>query len=160
MHNLLLQKIKKSDEEILFEIFKAGRPDLFQFIEMDPSRNNPLLWQQFKLSQSYDSGQAEEERFLIRLGDEIVGKLYLRKKINCTEVVSIVILPQFRCRGIGTSLLRNIIADAFENNKNVELKVAWYNYEAKKLYEKLGFIEIENYIVYLKMQCKNIKKKV
>ncbi len=59
-------------------------------------------------------------------------------------IASIAVLPNFRRKGIGTSLMEKMVGEMEE----VEIQVRKNNRDAIKFYEKLGFIEkslVENY---------------
>ncbi len=70
------------------------------------------------------------------------------KDIGCISVethpdklfLSIIeILPDYQNKGIGRSLIRNLIQKGIQEEKNVELTVLKVNQKAIKLYQSLGF---------------------
>lgn len=73
------------------------------------------------------------------LGDGVpVGLLKLRRLPHEWEIVQIQLAPALQGRGIGRSLLREILADATRAGVSVSLTVLKAN-PAKRLYEELGF---------------------
>ncbi len=60
------------------------------------------------------------------------------------SIASIAVHPDFRRRGIGSALLRDIFSNArrnFPSAKQLELQVAVENLPARSLYSKFGFEE-------------------
>lgn len=146
-----LKTIQKSDEEVLFSIFLTIRPDLMPLISIGNPKDNPIIKQQFDLSQSFKDEKELQSRFLILQGEQVVGHLFLRHNKEYDEVVSIGILPPFRNLGVGSYLIKKIKDEAMKNHRGLKLKVAWYNNDAKRLYERLGFREVGNKMVYSEM---------
>jgi GNAT superfamily N-acetyltransferase len=70
--------------------------------------------------------------------DEI-GLLSLTEDSTCLYIKSILICDFAQKKGIGTTILSDLIEKARSTNKRVELQVFKVNEEAKKLYENLGF---------------------
>jgi ribosomal protein S18 acetylase RimI-like enzyme len=64
----------------------------------------------------------------------------------------IALLPEHRNKGIGRYLIKEVMNEAYKAGKSVQLQVAWYNYAAKSLYERLGFFVIEDKGVGCEMQ--------
>ncbi len=72
----------------------------------------------------------------IILNDNLVGSILLTKKENDLLLNEIYIEEQYRNKGIGESVLKDII---FNATKNIYLWVYKDNIKAIKLYKKLGF---------------------
>lgn len=75
---------------------------------------------------------------LLFADDVPVGLLKLRRSPHELEIVQIQLAPALQGRGIGRSLLREILADATRAGVPVSLSVLKAN-PAKRLYEELGF---------------------
>ena len=58
-------------------------------------------------------------------------------------MIDITILPKFRGRGIGTTLVRDLIKRADKVHKKISLHVDPAN-PALQLYQRLGFVYIKN----------------
>ena len=82
----------------------------------------------------------QESKFkIITLGDQSVGAVAYSKEEDKIIINEIQILPEFQNKGIGTLVLKSIIAEAENLNIPVELKVLKINNLAQKLYTRLGF---------------------
>jgi ribosomal protein S18 acetylase RimI-like enzyme len=58
------------------------------------------------------------------------------------RLVDIAFLPEFRSGGLGTSILRDLLAEGEAAGKPVTIHVEVYN-PAMRLYERLGFRSVE-----------------
>ena len=80
-----------------------------------------------------------------------VGRLYIARWDDEIRIVDIALLPPSLNAGIGTAILRDILAEAAVAQKPVRIHVEQFN-PALRLYERLGFAPIEDKGVYLFME--------
>ena len=72
----------------------------------------------------------------------VVGFLIARQAAAEWELENIVVAEEFRGRGIGTELLKELLTEAQKANSDaVFLEVRESNTASRRLYEKLGFHE-------------------
>lgn len=83
-------------------------------------------------------------------------QLYIHRSSREHRIVDISLLPAYRGRGIGTRLLTSVIAEADSAGKPVSIHVEVFN-PARRLYERLGFVQIEDKGVYLLMERAQVK---
>ena len=76
------------------------------------------------------------------------GRLYLNRGDSEIRIVDIALLPEHRGKGIGSALLRDLLAEADAAGKRVTIHVERLN-PALRLYERLGFSVAEDKGVYL-----------
>jgi len=67
------------------------------------------------------------------------------------RIMDIALLPEFRGRGIGRTLMEELLAEAKAAGLPVGLHVEATN-AAKRLYERLGFRVVEDVGVYERME--------
>jgi ribosomal protein S18 acetylase RimI-like enzyme len=79
---------------------------------------------------------------------EPAGRLYVHRGEREVRIVDIALLPEYRGRGVGTSLLGKLLAEADVAGKSVTIHVERLN-PALGLYERLGFALAEDKGVYL-----------
>src|SRR5215472_6613305 len=90
--------------------------------------------------------------FLIMLRDAVpVGRLSVARWQDEIRIVDIALLPPYRNAGIGTAILRDLLAEAAVAHKPVRIHVEKFN-PALRLYERLGFVPIADKGVYLFME--------
>ena len=68
-----------------------------------------------------------------------IGLLEVTEESDSFFIQSLLLVPDFQGRGIGTALLQQYITEALAVNKPVRLDVLQVNKDALKLYQRLGF---------------------
>ena len=79
------------------------------------------------------------------------GRLYVARGSDEIRIVDIALLPESCNRGIGTTLLRGLQSEAAAAGKPLRIHVERFN-PALRLYERLGFRQIDDRGVYLFME--------
>ena len=69
---------------------------------------------------------------------EAAGRFYISREAGHFQLLDITLLPQLRSLGLGSAILRNLLAEARKKGVTVGLHVLQNN-RAEKLYERLGF---------------------
>jgi ribosomal protein S18 acetylase RimI-like enzyme len=153
MMEITLRQTHSDDEPFIFQLFVSGRPDLAWVSGISEAMKNSLIHQQYQYEKEQMFVVYPEAHFCIVLfSGEPVGRLYIHRGTENFRVLAITLLPEFRGRGIGGKLLAGIQEEASVAGKRVRLQVAWYNYSARSLYEKLGFTVVQDAGVYCEMQ--------
>lgn len=101
----------------------------------------------------YRSHYPDAEWLIVECGGAPVGRLYLVECEREFRVIDIALLPAARGRGIGSTLLADILAAAAAAGKNVSIHVERNN-PALRLYHRLGFALVEDQGVYLLLERK------
>lgn len=73
-----------------------------------------------------------------------VGRLYLHQTSADLRIVDISLLPSHRRQGIGSALIRAVFAQAAAAGTGVSIHVEVFNHDAQRLYERLGFVALQN----------------
>jgi ribosomal protein S18 acetylase RimI-like enzyme len=80
------------------------------------------------------------ERYIARVGSVLAGFLILNMRGAFVGYIqSICVSPEFRDRGIGTKLVEFAEKRIFPECPNVFICVSSFNYQARKLYEQMGY---------------------
>ncbi|NNM28153.1 MAG: GNAT family N-acetyltransferase [Akkermansiaceae bacterium] len=104
-----------------------------------------VLRQQFEAQHDgYRSAHPEADHELILVDGEPVGRLYVRREAEVIGLMDISLLPAWRNRGLGSRLIRDLLAEAREGGQRVELYVEKWNPDARRLYLRLGFADRED----------------
>ena len=67
----------------------------------------------------------------------------MHRQLNEIRIMDIALLPDWRNAGIGSRLLRSILAEADSAGAAVTLHVERWN-PAKRLYDRLGFVDVSD----------------
>lgn len=145
-----LRSAGPEDEEFLLNLFASTRAD--ELLLLERPQRDVLIAMQFKAQ----SGQffmvyPQARNTIILWNDEPVGRMLIDRGEAEFTLVDIALLPAHRNHGIGTHLLKDLIAEALAAGKPIQLHVGSSN-SAKRLYERLGFSEVGGDAVYLKMR--------
>lgn len=103
----------------------------------------PLLvalghWDGPAVIRRFREGYRQEEVRIVLEGHAPIGWLQVTEQPNALMLSQIHLVPAARCRGIGTALLRELLARADHEGRSVTLWVLKNN-PARSLYERLGF---------------------
>jgi ribosomal protein S18 acetylase RimI-like enzyme len=80
-----------------------------------------------------------------------IGRLYVARWPGDIRIVDIALMPEHRGSGLGTRLLRELFAEADATRRKVSIHVEVFN-PARRLYERLGFVQAGDRGVYLLME--------
>jgi ribosomal protein S18 acetylase RimI-like enzyme len=84
---------------------------------------------------------------VIERDGEPIGRLYRWRVGTALRIIDIALVPECRGRGIGTALIRSLMAEASDGGADVTLYVERFN-PAFRLYTRLGFEPVEDGPVY------------
>jgi [ribosomal protein S18]-alanine N-acetyltransferase len=80
------------------------------------------------------------ERYVARLGSVLAGFLILDMKGAFVGYIqTLCVTPEVRNQGVGTKLVEFAENRIFRDSPNVFICVSSFNYEARKLYERMGY---------------------
>ena len=99
----------------------------------------------------YDQKYPQADHSVILSNGRPIGRLYLARMDDQLRIVDITLLPEERNAGIGTSLLNELLDESRRSAKPVRIYVENFN-PSLRLFERLGFRQLEEQGVYLLMQ--------
>ena len=139
--NIRLVAADVEDENFLAEVYFSTRCEEFAAVGWDEAQLRPFLELQYNFQkQSYRMQFPAADRLIILRGDEKIGRMLVDRNSSEIRLVDISLLPEFRAKGIGTKLVRDLLREAGEKDLPVTLTVAVQNQPALGLYQKLGFV--------------------
>jgi GNAT superfamily N-acetyltransferase len=121
-------------------------------VDWSTAQKEAFVQMQFRAqARFYKDNYPRAEYQVILLDGHPVGRLYIDRRVDEIRIIDIALLPEFRRRGIGSSLLNEILQEATTNRLPVAIHVERFN-PALHLYERLGFCLAEDKGVYLFMK--------
>ncbi len=157
--SISLRKAIFSDEEMqqLRMIYASTREEELSRVPWPDDLKESFLTQQFSAQHEYyqEIYPDADYWFIIQNGDTVVGRLYMNSTAaSQVRIVDISLLPDYRSRGCGTRLLKDVQRYCSEINKSLSIHVERFN-PALNLYKRLGFRQIDDSNeVYLLMEWK------
>jgi GNAT superfamily N-acetyltransferase len=117
-------------------------------VNWNHSQKEAFLRSQFYLQdQFYKKNYPGAQFQVILMNGQPIGRFYVHRRNAEIRVMDIALIPEFRGKGIGSALLKEIFAEATLNNLPVTIHVERFN-PAMHLYERLGFCLAEERGVY------------
>lgn len=145
--------IRPEDHDFLRRLYASTREEeLAQVTEWSAEQKQAFLAQQFEAQHHHYQKYYPEASFdLVLDGEEPIGRLYVSRWEREIRLVDVALVPAARGRGIGTALLRDLLAEGERTGKTVSIHVERFN-PALRLYRRLGFREIEEKGPYYLME--------
>jgi ribosomal protein S18 acetylase RimI-like enzyme len=101
--------------------------------------------------QHYKTQFPQAEHKIIMLDELPIGGMVVAKLDNAFRLADIVVLPEYRGKGYAAALIRDLLDEAKQANKPVQLFVERFN-PAIQLYERLGFSIVGDIGSHLSME--------
>jgi ribosomal protein S18 acetylase RimI-like enzyme len=135
-----LRRAGPGDEPLLYALFAADKAAEFVGIGWAEPQYRPLLEMQFRgRAMTCLAHYPEAEDWIVSLEDgTAVGRCLLVKTNQEDRVLDLVVLPQWRRRGVGTRILQELMHQSLVAGVAFRLRVARGN-QALRLYARLGF---------------------
>ena len=154
LRNIGSRAATEGDVCFLQELFASTRLPEMAFFGANEDQKRAFISMQFSiLPRSYPKA----EHTIILAGNAPIGRTIIDRKSEELHLVDIALLPDFRNRGIGALLLRQLLDEGRERHLPVRLQVFKYG-DAVRFYERLGFQLIEDDGTYLKMEWRTSSK--
>ena len=147
-----LRPIAADDNEFLYRVYSSTREEELGAVDWDEAEKEVFLRMQFGAQHTFYMDRFKDAAYDLTLLDgEPVGRLYVDRREDEIRIIDIALLPEHRKKGIGSSLLRAIMAEADAAGLPVRIHVERNN-PALGLYHQLGFREIGDQGVYFLME--------
>jgi ribosomal protein S18 acetylase RimI-like enzyme len=137
-----LREKTEQDAEFLYSVYASTREEELAQVGWDAGQKEHFLRGQFEAQrQCYESNYPGAEFQVILVEGKAAGRLYVDRRANEIRIMDIALLPEFRGQGIGTGLLKSILAEGQRTHRLVSIHVEVFN-PAIRLYERLGFTKV------------------
>lgn len=139
--------------EFLLRLYATTRADEMAMVtDWRDEQKEQFVRMQFQAQHAwYQEHYGGAQLDLILAGGIPAGRFYVQRRETEIRLMDISLLPEYRNRGIGTALLKELFAESAATGKPVTIHVEKYN-PAMRLYERLGFVPIADRGVYLLLQ--------
>lgn len=141
--------------DLLLRVYRSTREEeLAMVVDWTDEQKDAFVRSQFEAQHAWYRDHYGGAQFDVILVDGVpAGRLYVHRRDREIRLVDITLLPEFRAGGVGTSLLRDLLAEGETAGKPVTIHVEVFN-PAMRLYERLGFSPIEERGPYRLMEWK------
>ena len=155
MSTVTLRPIREEDLEFLLRLYATTRADEMAMVtDWTDEQKEGFVRMQFQAQHAWYQEHYGDAQFDVVLIDGVpAGRLYVHRRAAEIRLVDISLVPELRGRGIGSDLLRELMAEAEAAGKPLTIHVEKYN-PAMRLYLRLGFKPIEDRGPYDLMEWK------
>ena len=144
--------IQPDDEDFLYTVYAGTRSDELAVVDWDEARKTAFLKMQFSAQHKHYQEHFPNAAFeIVLLDGNPIGRLYVDRREDEIRLIDIALLPKYRNGGIGTSLLKELMAEAATAHKPVRIHVERFN-RALRLYQQLGFTTIAEHGAYFLLE--------
>lgn len=152
MHEFTLEPTTQDDESFLRELFFDVRSGEFAAAGLQSAQLAMILDMQLRVrDETYSRKFPKMMSRIVRVGDRRVGNVLTDFDTNGLHLVDISLISEARGKGIGSAVIDHLKT---ESNR-ITLVVFVNNSGARRLYDRLGFIETGSEAMYLSMEWKN-----
>jgi ribosomal protein S18 acetylase RimI-like enzyme len=149
---ITFRPITDADREFLYRVYASTRSEEMAATGWGEIEVDTFLRMQFKLQDTYYKQTYSQASFEIILIDGLpAGRVYIDRQAHKLVLIDIALLPQFRGRGAGGKIIRDLVEEVEKEGLMMSLHVE-YNNPIRIFYQKLGFVEKGMYGVYYYME--------
>lgn len=149
--DLNLRPVEMGDEDFVYRVYASTRSDEMALVDWSDEQKEAFLRHQVGAQTAhYKIHYPNAEYHVIQRGDVALGRLITERSEDSILVIDIALLHEFRNAGIGTILMKDLMAQAVQENRYVLLRVEFFN-PARRLYSRLGFIQEREFSIYHEM---------
>jgi ribosomal protein S18 acetylase RimI-like enzyme len=140
------------DRTFLAQVYASTRAHELALLPWTDEEKAAFVAHQFEAQDAHYRAHYDGASFgVIEVDGEPAGRLYVHRGPSDIRIVDITLAPAFRGRGLGTGILRSLIAEAEGSGRKLSIHVE-VNNPARRLYERLGFRPAGEHGVYLLME--------
>jgi GNAT superfamily N-acetyltransferase len=152
MTSIALRPITPADDSFLARLYASTRADELALTNWSEEQKALFCRMQFTAqSADYRANYPDGSFQIIERAGEPAGRLLVSRTDKDILVIDIALLPEYRGLGMGTKLLRDLQDEARGAGKTLSIHVERFN-PARRLYDRLGFQEVEEKGVYFLME--------
>lgn len=149
MKSLSLRPITPEDDSFLAAVYASTRAEELLVTDWSDQDKAIFCRHQFDAQTAHYTANYPGASFqIIERAGVPAGRLYLARWEKEIRIVDITFLPEHRGAGLGTNLLKELQEEAKSADKKLSIHVERLN-PAMRLYERLGFRQVEDKGVYL-----------
>lgn len=147
-----LRPVTGGDREFLVELYGSTRQEELNQVSWPPGAREAFVEHQFAAQDAhYRANYPGASLDVVEVDGVSAGRLYVHRGPSEIRIMDIALAPEFRRHGIGSSLLRELVAEADGSGRRLSIHVE-VNNPARALYDRLGFRPEGENGIYLLME--------
>jgi ribosomal protein S18 acetylase RimI-like enzyme len=150
--SISLRPATADDRDFLLTVFASTRTDELAALSANPAQAQAFIEMQFRIQQQdYEARYPAADNHIILVEGQSAGRMLVDRTGEMLALVDIALLSNYRNRGIGSFLIRQLLGEGIALKKAVRLSVFKIN-PAIRLYDRLGFSVVGDESLYLQME--------
>jgi len=149
---LILRAEREEDRDFRYRLFCDSRQPEFAQLLPAPAFEQIMRLQFQAQTVSYRNDFPRARFDIIELDRQAIGRIVVDRPGSMVHIVDQAIAPQWRNKGIGSTIMRALMDEAAAAGLPVRLKVASQNDPSIRLYRRLGFVPIQTAALYIEME--------
>jgi ribosomal protein S18 acetylase RimI-like enzyme len=155
-----LRPAQVEDIAFLQAVYASTRAEELALVDWSSEQKQAFVQMQFEAQRRhYAAYYPQAEYSIILRQQQPIGRLIVCRSASEILLMDIALLPEFRSAGIGTALIRALMAEAGQAGLPLRLHVETFN-PAQRLYERLGFKPVAEQGIYIQMEWPGAGEKV
>lgn len=151
--DIRLRRVDGEDAPLMLHIYASTRAEELAQVSWwtDQQKSTFVQHQSNAQHEHYRNVYPQAEYFVVSVDERPVGRLYLVEKDSELRILDLTLLPRERNRGIGTCLLKRLIAESAAKKKALSIHVESFN-PSLRLFERLGFRKAQENGIYFLLE--------
>lgn len=133
-----LRPATTADDAFLCRVYRCTREAELALTGWDEAEKHAFVRMQLEAQRRHHQAYDGHSSHVMEVGGQAVGRLEVARGPGEIRVLDITLLADHRNRGVGSVLLRGLLAEGEASDRAVTVHVEPLN-PARRLYERLGF---------------------
>jgi ribosomal protein S18 acetylase RimI-like enzyme len=146
-----LRPVGDEDRPFLLRLYASTREPELEASGLPREQWGAFVEHQFTAQSRHYESYEGISYDVVLVGGEPAGRLIVARRPEELRVADVTLLPEYRGRGIGGTLMRRLIEEAEERGVKTSIHVERFN-PAQRLYARLGFRPVSEAGVYLLLE--------
>jgi GNAT superfamily N-acetyltransferase len=147
-----LRPATPDDAGFLLRVYAGTRQEEMSAWGWNAAQQAAFVQMQYRARErSYAMAYASAETSVISLEKELVGSMIVSRAPDCIRLADIALLLEYRRQGIGSHLIRQLMAESAGSRIPLRLSVL-VGSPAARLYQQLGFALCQQDAMYCEME--------
>jgi len=137
---ITLRSATERDEGFLYNLYKLSRVEEFSMTGINEMQFDMLMRMQYAARKAtYESNYPEGRRDVVEVDGTDAGQIWVSSDDSQCRVIDVAIAGEFQNRGIGTILMKDLMAQATGAGMPLRCSIATNNPGSLRFHERLGF---------------------
>jgi RimJ/RimL family protein N-acetyltransferase len=148
-----LRPERPDDADFLYALFRSHMLASVAAMPVDDAMKESLLRMQFRSQTATYRSEYPDSRFDILERDGIpFGRLIVHEHNDVATFVDFALLPENRGAGLGTAVIRRVVAWVAERCGSIRLNILWNNEASLRMTRRIGFVQVGETLPYVEME--------